>query len=238
MIRITILLLLLASGLEVLANEPPSSDKAFMEIIGWLKSMDSYSYELGISSEMKAKPKEKQEQHSIVYSSGAGFVRYISSATESSFMNKKGMFKVNHQNREAGFSQFTSEEVSRRVMAAAGVADPGRLLDSVLLDKAVISSKKIAGDIMEYKLSYEPDYMIKSLHLRYDRRKRMLLSISYVLERYMNGVRQPEAVVHQTVRMSNYRQSRPAELEEILSHSEDLNTYLHSKYAGYNIHNL
>jgi hypothetical protein len=232
------LAIMLMVGPFAKAGDTPNTDKELTEIIAWLKSIDRYSYELSIRSEMKANSKEQQLQHSLVYSSNAEFIRYVKGENDCSFMNKQGMFKVDHKSQLVTYRQFESKAMTERVMAVTAVSDPGRLVDSVLFDKARIVSKKRVGDLIEYKLVYEKGYMIKSLELRFDLRKKNLLSVSYVVERYMNGIMQAEALVHQVVTMEHYKPGTPADLDLILANSNELKTYLQSKYTGYNIHTL
>src|SRR5688572_11221588 len=108
--------ILLLAGPLARAGETPYADKEFMEIINWIKGIDRYSYELSIHSEMKMSPVDKQDQHSLVYSSNADFIRYIRGESDCSFMNKQGMFKVDSKSKEITYKQFGSEAMTKRVM--------------------------------------------------------------------------------------------------------------------------
>src|SRR5688572_28087227 len=124
--------ILLLAGPFANAGGTPYADKDFMEIAAWINGIDKYSYELIIHSEMKDNPKDKQYERSVIYSSNADFILFIKGENESSFMRRQGMFKVHSRSKEIIYKQFESEAVTRRAIAAAGVNDPGRLLDSVL----------------------------------------------------------------------------------------------------------
>ncbi len=220
------------------ASGDPHADSKLMEILNWLRQADGYAYDLTITSAMKMNAKDTSVQHSTIYSSNVSFVRYASSAEEGSFMNSDGMYKINHRKKQIGYVQFESDTIVRNAKAAALAVDAGKLLDSVLVRHAVLSSKKKVGNLLRYKLSYEAGYMVRSLDLVFDERQGKLVSLSYVLERYLNGVKREDAILRQEVVMSGYTHSLPVAVVGILDESKDLKKYLNSKYAGYTVQKL
>ncbi len=226
------------AALSAAGANNPYEDKELMYIINWIKQADNYTYELCIKSEMKYGTKDSAAQYALIYTSHADSVRYVCGTDECSFLNKEGMFKVHRKTKQVGYRQFRSDTLIHRIMETAANDGAGKQVDSIFLLGATIRQRTKLGNVVSYKLGYRSDYMIKSMEIAFDTHAKKLISMSYVLERYLNGIHADAALVRQTVRMSQYRHQQPADLQHILLKSKELKQYLESTYASYSIHTL
>lgn len=221
-----------------LAKNKAGDDPKLKEIVSRMKSADNYAYTLTIYSEAAANKNEHQLIEVKNYYSRSNGIQYARSTTSHFFICKRGMFKADIDKKQIAYKQFTSDSMWQSVQHVIQNADAAQLVDSLFFNNATISRKAQVKTMLTYELTYPSSSMITGLELTYNTTKGVVNSITYSLDRSVDGSNRKGTMIHQKVSMKEYDQKTPQEVIQILQQSDDLKSYLQQTYAGYKIINL
>ncbi len=209
----------------------------FSQFKAWLKQ-DGWAYHVSVQSAMKMQPAQKKVQNYEIYTSNEEYVRYASGDDLSFFMNRKGMYQINHDEKVVLYKQFSADSIWQQLQKNMDAMLPKSIADSFFFRNASIAYKSHDKAKIQFELSYPRESPVKRMLIDFEPSSKKVSRIEYTIERAMNGSSLPEAMVIQKVVMDKYTRVKPEKLQRIISLSSNLKLFLDTAFTGYTIYKM
>ncbi|GAA4450449.1 hypothetical protein [Rurimicrobium arvi] len=228
-----ILLLLLTALMGCTLQSTAATDKVFTDLIARMRLLESYSYDMELTTFVEDTAVRPEIRHMRAYTSVQDFVRWISGDSMLQFTCAYGNFSVDSSARRVYYHEFSGAKMSGQQLQTYR-EQTRAYADSLFSDKLIITKKQQQKGITTYYCKYPPGGQMLSLELSVSSNSAMAERLSCVLRVPINPGFSVSDML-QRITLSHYSRKVPAEVTALLNECVHLEQYLKNAYSSFEL---